>query len=78
MSHHEISETFLRMGAITRRFLAAVNYRGTQLYHSFHGTPSRPPAPPRLFVPTRHRRRRHGHPSRQLFTRRALPLGCLR
>jgi hypothetical protein len=28
MSHHEISETFLRMGAITRRFLATVNYRG--------------------------------------------------
>jgi hypothetical protein len=28
MSHQEISDTFLRMGAITRRFLAAVNYRG--------------------------------------------------
>jgi hypothetical protein len=28
MSHQEISETFLWMGAITRRFLAAVNYRG--------------------------------------------------
>jgi hypothetical protein len=28
MSHQEIAETFLRMGAITRRFLAAVNYRG--------------------------------------------------
>jgi hypothetical protein len=28
MSHQDISETFLRMGAITRRFLAAVNYRG--------------------------------------------------
>jgi hypothetical protein len=27
MSHQEIAETFLRMGAITRRFLAAVNYR---------------------------------------------------
>jgi hypothetical protein len=26
MSHQEIAETFLRMGAITRRFLAAVNY----------------------------------------------------
>jgi hypothetical protein len=28
MSHKEIAETFLRMGAITSRFLAAVNYRG--------------------------------------------------
>jgi hypothetical protein len=28
MSHHEISETFHRMCAITRRFLVAVNYRG--------------------------------------------------
>jgi hypothetical protein len=28
MSHQEIADTFLRMGAITRRFLAAVNYRG--------------------------------------------------
>jgi hypothetical protein len=28
MSHQEIVETFLRMGAITRRFLVAVNYRG--------------------------------------------------
>jgi hypothetical protein len=28
MSYQEISETFLKMGAITRRFLAAVNYRG--------------------------------------------------
>jgi hypothetical protein len=28
MSHQEIAETFLMMGAITRRFLAAVNYRG--------------------------------------------------
>jgi hypothetical protein len=28
MSHQEISETYLRIGAITRRFLAAVNYRG--------------------------------------------------
>jgi hypothetical protein len=28
MSHQEIVETFLRMGAITRRFLDAVNYRG--------------------------------------------------
>jgi hypothetical protein len=28
MSHQEITETFLRMGAITRRFLAALNYRG--------------------------------------------------
>jgi hypothetical protein len=28
MSHQEISDTFLGMGAITRRFLAAVNYRG--------------------------------------------------
>jgi hypothetical protein len=27
MSHQEIKETFHRMGAITRRFLAAVNYR---------------------------------------------------
>jgi hypothetical protein len=28
MSHQEIVETFLRMGAITRRFLAPVNYGG--------------------------------------------------
>jgi hypothetical protein len=28
MSRQEIAKTFLRMGAITRRFLAAVNYRG--------------------------------------------------
>jgi hypothetical protein len=28
MSHQEVAETFLRMGAITRRFLAVVNYRG--------------------------------------------------
>jgi hypothetical protein len=28
MSHQEIAETFLGMGAITRRFLVAVNYRG--------------------------------------------------
>jgi hypothetical protein len=28
MSHQEIAETFLRMGAITSRFLVAVNYRG--------------------------------------------------
>jgi hypothetical protein len=28
MSHQEISETFLGMGVITRRFLAVVNYRG--------------------------------------------------
>jgi hypothetical protein len=28
MSHQEISEMFLGMGAITRRFLAAMNYRG--------------------------------------------------
>jgi hypothetical protein len=28
MSYQEIAETYLRMGAITRRFLAAVNYRG--------------------------------------------------
>jgi hypothetical protein len=28
MSHQEILETFLRMSAITRRFLAVVNYRG--------------------------------------------------
>jgi hypothetical protein len=28
MFHQEISDTFLGMGAITRRFLAAVNYRG--------------------------------------------------
>jgi hypothetical protein len=27
MSHQEIAETFLRMGAITRSFLAVVNYR---------------------------------------------------
>jgi hypothetical protein len=28
MSHQEIAKTFLGMGAITRRFLTAVNYRG--------------------------------------------------
>jgi hypothetical protein len=28
MSHQEIVETFLKMGAITWRFLAAVNYHG--------------------------------------------------
>jgi hypothetical protein len=28
MSHREISDTFLRVGGITRRFLAAVNYHG--------------------------------------------------
>jgi hypothetical protein len=28
MPHQEIAETFLKMGAISRRFLAAVNYRG--------------------------------------------------
>jgi hypothetical protein len=28
MSHQEILETFLRMSAITRRFLAVVNYHG--------------------------------------------------
>jgi hypothetical protein len=27
MSHQEIEETFHRMGAITMKFLAAVNYR---------------------------------------------------
>jgi hypothetical protein len=27
MPHQEIAETFLRMGAITRRFLAVANYR---------------------------------------------------
>jgi hypothetical protein len=29
MSHQEISEMFLTMGAITRRFLVVVNYRGS-------------------------------------------------
>jgi hypothetical protein len=28
MSHQEIAEMFHRMGAITTRFLVAVNYRG--------------------------------------------------
>jgi hypothetical protein len=28
MSHQEILETFLTMGAITRRFITVVNYRG--------------------------------------------------
>jgi hypothetical protein len=53
MSHQEISETFLRMGAITRRFLAAVNYRGNPALPLFPWYPSRPPALPRLVVPTR-------------------------
>jgi hypothetical protein len=64
-------------GSLSRSTTAA-----TRLYHYFHGTPSRPPAPPRLVVPTRHRRPRHAHPTRQLSTcralRRILPWGCLR
>jgi hypothetical protein len=63
MSHQEIAETFLRMGAITRRFLAAVNYPGNPALPLFPQYPRRPPPPPRLVVPTRHRRPRHGHPS---------------
>jgi hypothetical protein len=50
----------------------------TRIYHCFQGTPSRPPAPPRLVVPTRHRHPRHGHPTRQLYTRRALSLFAAR
>jgi hypothetical protein len=52
MSYQEIAETFLRMGAITRRFLAAVNYRDNPALPLFPRYPCRPPAPPRLVVPS--------------------------
>jgi hypothetical protein len=52
MSHQEIAETFLRMDAITRRFLAAVNYHDNPALPHFHGTPGHHPAPPLLVVPT--------------------------
>jgi hypothetical protein len=55
MSHQVIEHTFDRMEAITTRFLAAVNYRNNPALPLFPRYPSRPPALPRLVVPTRHR-----------------------
>jgi hypothetical protein len=47
MSHQEIAETFLRMGAITRRFLTVMNYCGNPTLPLFPRNPqsssSRPP-----------------------------------
>jgi hypothetical protein len=82
MSHQEISETFLRMGAITRRFLAVVNYRGNSSLSLFPRYPQLSSSSAWLVVPTQHRCPHYDHPSSQLCTRRALrrilPLGYLR
>jgi hypothetical protein len=86
MSHREIAEAFLRMGAITRRFLAAVKYRGNPALPLFpwypqsssssastgrsHAAPSSSSRPP--YEATFYPARPPAHPPLRMF-----PLGGL-